>query len=276
MIEVCRKPASICKVIPDLERLTTPADVARFAESEKNAIEQRISTRGLDLRLARRSDIQAIQDFQAQRFAKGTLLEDGYVLYRIVRFGCAVIVENADGQIVGCNLCQSFDDPDRTLWGVRNSADPSVSGANLAAELASYTSFIGMLRGSRFRRGFFAPTNFGSAANSLNHVGFIAEALDFDVPGHQGPRFVVAMPLTPAGMRNNRIDVEKVLSFMDTHRAGDDYRTVASSDTQGLADMYANSPFRVVAFLKAGQRVTENSFFALPEKVLNLRKPQPW
>ena len=84
------------------------------------------------------------------------------------------------------------------------------------------------------------------------------------------------MPLTPAGMRNNRIDVEKVLSFMDTHRAGDDYRTVASSDTEGLADMYANSPFRVVAFLKAGQRVTENSFFALPDKVLNLPKPQPW
>ena len=131
--------------------------IAGFAESEKRAIEQRISALDLNLRLARRRDIPAIQEFQAQRFAKGTLLEDGYVLYRTIRFGCAVVVENADGRIVGCNLCQSFDDADRTLWGVRNSADASVSGANLAAEQANYTNLIGMLRGSCFRRGFFAP-----------------------------------------------------------------------------------------------------------------------
>jgi hypothetical protein len=276
MTEGCRKPASICNVLPDLERLTTPDQIAQFAESEKKAIEQRISALGLNLRLARRHDIPAIQDFQAQRFAKGTLLEDGYVLYRIIRFSYALVIENADGRIVGCNLCQAFDDPDRTLWGVRNSADSSVAGANLAAEMANYSSLIGMLRGSRFRRGFFAPGNFGSAANSLNHVGFIAEALDLDVPGHQGPRFVLVVPLTPAGLRNNRVDVEKVLSFMSTHRAGGDYRMVAASDQQGLADMYASSPFRVVAFLKAGQGVAENTFFALPEDVLDLPRTQPW
>jgi hypothetical protein len=276
MSYACRKPAYICKVLPDLEGLTTQEEIAGFAESEKRAIEQRIATLGLNLRPALRRDIPAIQEFQAQRFAKGTLLEDGYVLYRTIRFGCAVVVENADGRIVGCNLCQSFDDADRTLWGVRNAADTSVAGANLAAEQANYTSLIGMLRGSRFRRGFFAPGNFGSASNSLNHVGFIAEAFDHDVPGHEGPRFVLVMPLTPAGMRNNQIDIEKLLSFRDAHRAGHDYSTVAASDSQGLADMYANSPFRVVAFLKAGSGVAENTFFALPEHVLGLPKTRAW
>jgi hypothetical protein len=276
MTESCRKPASICKVLPELEGLRRPEEIAQFAEAEKKVIEQRVSALDLKLRLATRHDIKAIQEFQSQRFAKGTLLEDGYVLYRIIRFGCALVIENAAGQIVACNLNQGFDDADRTLWGVRNSVDSSVTGANLAAEQANYSSLVGMLRGSRFRRAFFAPTNLASASNLLNHVGFIAEDLDHNVPGHEGPRFVLVVPLTPAGLRNNQIDVGKVLAFMETHRAERDYRTVTASDHQGLAEMYAQSPFRVVAFLKAGQGVTENTYFALPEHHLGLPKPQPW
>jgi hypothetical protein len=276
MSEACRKPASICKTLPDLERLSTLEEIARFAEAEKKTIEQRISALGLKLRPAKRSDIKAIQELQSERFAEGTLLEDGYVLYRIVRFGCALVIENADGRIVACNLNQGFDDADRTLWGVRNSVDSSATGANLAAEMANYSSLIGMLRGCRFRRAFFAPSNFASASNLLNHVGFIAEDLDFDVPGHEGPRFVLMVPLTPAGLRNNQVDVEKVLLFMKTQAAGRDYRTVAASDHQGLADLYGQSAFKVVAFLKAGQGVTENTYFALPEHTLGLPKPQPW
>ena len=135
-----RKPASISKVLPDLERLTTPEENPQGLRSQRSEPSSRGFRRSiLIFRLARRRDIPAIQEFQAQRFAKGTLLEDGYVLYRTIRFGCAGVVENADGRIVGCNLCQSFDDADRTLWGVRNSADASVSGANLAAEQANYT-----------------------------------------------------------------------------------------------------------------------------------------
>jgi hypothetical protein len=40
--------------------------------------------------------------------------------------------------------------------------------------------------------------------------------------------------------------------------------------------MYANSPFRVAAFLKAGRGVAENTFFALPEDVLGLPAAQAW
>jgi hypothetical protein len=270
MTRHCRKPDLICKILPDLERLSESGEIAHFAEVEKKSIEKRISALGLKLRLATRQDIDAIQEFQARRFPKGTLLEDAYVLFRIIRFGYAPLIESVDGRIVACNLCEGYDDSDRTLWGIRNSVDPSVSGANLAAELANYSNFIGIQRGSRFRRAFVAPSNLASVANLLNHVGFIAESLDLNVPGHHGPRFVLVMPLTPAGVKNNRIDLEKMRRFMDTHRAGRDYVTLAASDLDGLVGMYSRTSFRVVAFLKADQDRGEHAFFALPADSLGL------
>lgn len=272
MIQAYRKPVAICNVLPDLEHLTTSEEIIRFVEAEKRSIEQRVSALGLHLRLATQQDIVAIREFQASRFPEGTLLEDPYVLFRVIRFGYAPLVESPDGRIVACNLCQGYDDPDRTLWGIRNAVDSSVSGANLAAELANYSNLIGMQRGSRFRRAFFSPSNYASAANLLNHVGFIAEALDLSVPGHHGPRFVLVMPLTPAGIKNNRVDLKKIGIFMDTHRAGHDYVTVAASNLERLVEMYAQTPFKVVAFLKAGQNFTEHTFFALPEGSLGFSR----
>jgi hypothetical protein len=272
MMKDCRKPAAICNVLPELELLEGSDEIARFADAEKKAIEQRVAALGLKLRLANEQDIETIQEFQASRFPKETLLEDAYVLFRIVRFGYAPLIESADGRTVACNLCEGYDDPGRTLWGIRNSVDPSVSGANLAAVLANYSNLIGMQRGSRFRRAFVSPNNHASAVNLLNHVGFIAESLSLSVPGHHGPRFVLVMPLTPAGMRNNRIDPEKLRLFMDTNRAGRDYATVPVSKVEQLADMYAGTPFRVVAFLKAREDRSEHAFFAVPKGSLGLTK----
>jgi hypothetical protein len=270
MIEVYRKPAAICNVLPDLEHVATSEAIAQFAQAEKKSIQQRVSALGLHLRLATEQDIEAIRQFQAHRFPCGTLLEDPYVLFRIIRFGYAPLIETPDGQIVACNLCQGYDDPDRTLWGIRNAVDSSVSGANLAAELAKYSNLIGMERGSRVRRAFVSPSNHASVANTLNHVGFIAEALDLNVPGLDGPRFTLAMPLTPAGVRNNRIDLDKISSFIDTHEAGKDYATLPASNLEKLVEMYGRTSFKVVAFLKAGQNLVQHTFFALPEDSLGL------
>jgi hypothetical protein len=270
MMKNYRKPAAICDVLPEVELLAGPDEIARFAEVEKKAIEQGVAALGLKLRLANEHDIEAIQKFQASRFPPGTLLEDGYVLFRIVRFGYAPLIESAGGRIVACNLCEGYDDPERTLWGIRNSVDPSVSGANLAAVLANYSSLIGMQRGARFRRAFVSPANHASAVNLLNHVGFIAESLNLAVPGHHGPRFVLVIPLTPAGMRNNRIDREKLLAFMDANRAGRDYMTVPISNLEALGELYASTPFRVVAFLKSYKNLGEHAFFAVPECSLGL------
>jgi hypothetical protein len=265
MVEVFRKPVAICSVLPELEHQTTSEEISQFVAAEKMSVEQRVSHLGLSLRLATEQDIEAMGEFQKSRFAKETLLEDPYVLFRIVRFGFAPLIVSSDGRIVGCNICQAYNDPDSTLWGMRNSVDSSVSGANLAADLAYYSSLIGMERGARFRRGFVSPGNFASAVNSLNHVGFIAESLKVNVPGHQGPRFILALPLTPAGVKNNRIDPEKIGVFMKAHRADRDYLTLPVCDLERLVQTYSETPFKVVAFLKAGADRAEHEFFALRE-----------
>jgi hypothetical protein len=271
MTKSYRKPFAICKHQPELEDLTTPAQIRQFIEAEKTTIEKRVSALGHHLRLATQTDIESISDLQSKCFPKGTLLEDSYVLYRITRFGYAPVVEAADGRIVACNLSEGYDDPCRTLWGIRNTVDAPVSGANLGVEMVMYSSLMGMERGRRVRQGFISPYNFAALANALNHTGFIINAFHLKIPGHQGPRFVAAMPLTPAGLLNNRIDSEKMRAFIETHRAGTDYAIAAASDVEGLVHMYARTPFRIVAFLKA-----EHAFLAVPENELGMESVGTW
>jgi hypothetical protein len=261
-----RKPSAICRVSPELEALASPDAVAAFVAAEKRRLEAQVAALGLRLRLATLADIDAIQQLQASRFASGTLVEDAYVLFRIVRFGFAPLVETPGGLIVACAISQGHDDPDRTTWGIRNSVDPSVSGSNLAAVLATYSCLLGMERGSRLRRAFVSPGNHASLANVLNHVGFIAETFAPTVPGHVGPRFILAMPLTPGGVRNNGIDHDKVRTFMAEHKEGRDYVVVPCGNLDELAALYRETPFRVVAFLRAA----EDAFLALPRERLGI------
>src|SRR5690349_9025342 len=109
-----RKPEAICTLSPMLESISSPADVAQYVAGEKRAIERRVAELGYRLRLATVADIDAVQAFQRSRFAEGTLLEDAYVLYRIIRFGCVVLIEDAKRRIVACVLSEGNDDAERT------------------------------------------------------------------------------------------------------------------------------------------------------------------
>ena len=266
-----RKPEAICDVDPGVENLTSPEQVALFVDSQKKRIEQKIAALGLRLRFATRDDIDAIQELHRKFFPAGTSLENPYALFRIVTYGCAPMIETAEGRLVACNISESYDDPERTTWGIRTAVDPSVSRHNLGAELGTYACVTGMARGARMRHAFVAPTNLSSAANVLNYVGFTVEDFDLNIPGH-GPRFVLTMQLTPAGIRNNRIDLDKTRAFLDSHQDGRDFAVVACTDEEGLTRMYRHTPFRIVAFLKAGFHSQEPCFLALPES--RLRVPQ--
>ena len=264
-----RKPEAICDVEPGIEHLVSPEQIALSVRSQKEKIEQKIAALGLRLRFATRDDIDAISELQLKSFPPGTTLEDPYVLFRIVTYGYAPILETADGRIVACNICEGYDDPERTAWGIRITVDPSVSQHNLGADLATYTCLVGIERGSRVRRAFLSPTNLRSAANILNYVGYTAENFDLNIPGH-GPRFVVTLQLTPAGIRNNRIDLDKARAFMNSHQVGRDFAVVACADVDGRTRMYRDTPFKVVGFLKASAHSQEPRFLALPESRLRV------
>jgi len=137
--------------------------------------------------------------------------------------------------------------------------------------LVNYTCLMGMERGSHIRRGLLNPTNFGSASNFLNYVGYLCESFNPDLPGF-GPRFTVALPLTPGGVRNNRIDLDKVKVFVNTHEPEKDYLIADCTDLDKITWMYDRTPFKVVAFLKGDANSKENRFLALPKDILGFPK----
>jgi hypothetical protein len=260
-----RKPAALCAVVPGVERITRAEDVRLFIAAGKQEIEDRIARLGLRLRMAAWPDEAAIREFHARCWPPGhSTLEEPSLLFRILSWGFVPIVETADGRIVACNINESYDDAARTSYGVRITVDPAVAGHNLGAELARYSSLIGMERGSKVRRALVGLTNYSSVANILNHVGFVADAFHDGVPV-PGPRFGIALPLSPAGLMNNRIDVEKTRAFVEAHTPGRDYVLVGCADTARIAELYARTPFRIAAYLKPGVVADEHTFVALPE-----------
>ncbi|MBW1800156.1 MAG: GNAT family N-acetyltransferase [Deltaproteobacteria bacterium] len=266
--KIFRKPEAICRYSEGAERITTPEEVTRFIASGKREIEQRVSELGFHLRLATLDDVDAIRKLHLRCFPpETTSLEDPYVLFRIMSFGYAPVIEGSDGLVLGCNICEGHDDMDRTAYGVRITVDPSAAGHNLGAELVNYACLIGMERGSGIRRGLLNPTNYGSASNFLNYVGYLGESFKPDLPGF-GPRFMVALPLTPAGIISNRIDFQKLKVFMETHQQGRDFLLTGCEDLEGITRMYEKTPFRVAAFIKEGTLSEENTFFSLPKDVL--------
>jgi predicted RNA-binding protein len=259
-----RKPPAICAMVPEVEHITQPNDIARFIASEKQQIEGRVTALDLRLRMATWDDLETIRQFHARWWPAGhPTLEEPSLLFRILGFGFVPLVEAPDGRVVACNINEGCDDTDRTSYGVRITVDPTAAGHNLGAELARYSALLGMERGSRVRRGSVGLTNYSSAANTLNHVGFVAAAFYEDFPVH-GARFDLALPLTPGGVTNNRIDLDKTRIFLDTHEPERDYVLVKCPDASRLAEMYRQTSFRVVAFLKAGIGTPDNTFLALP------------
>jgi hypothetical protein len=259
-----RKPAAICRCSEAWEKPMNEEERTAFIQTRKREIEKRVSALGLRVRLARVGDMEGILDLHLRCFPPGTAsLESPYVLHRILSYGYAPVIENGQGLILGANVCVGYDDPERTAYGVRITVDRSVAGHNLGAELVNYSCLIGMERGSRLRRGLLAPTNYGSASNFLNHVGYVCESFHPDLPGF-GPRFIVALPLTPGGVLNNRIHPEKLAAFVREREEGRDYRLLDPADLDGIVRCYEASPFRIAAFCGKDGRFEDNRFLALP------------
>ncbi len=258
-----RKPAEICRFSDDWEH---PREgLAGFIDSQKREIEDRVAGLGLRLRLARPGDMDGVMDLHRRCFPpETTSLESAYVLHRILSYGYAPVIEDAAGVIVGANVCVGYDDPDRTAYGVRITVDRAVAGHNLGAELVNYACLMGMERGSRLRRGLLAPTNYGSASNFLNYVGYVCESFHPELPGF-GPRFIVALPLTPGGVRNNRIDLDKLDAFVRAREEGLDFRLLDPLDLEEIDRCHRESPFRIAAFCKKGRFFEDNRFVALPK-----------
>ncbi|MFH1134775.1 MAG: hypothetical protein V1816_01680 [Pseudomonadota bacterium] len=263
-----RKPECLCRIDPELETILEADRVLQFANLAQDRLVDEARRAGLRLRRAVSGDMDLITDLLGRCFLPDTpSLENQYSLHLILTYGYAAVLESPGGRLEGCNICAGYDDPDRTAFGIRVAVDQAAGGRNLGALLVSYTSLEGMKRGARLRRGLLSPTNFGSGANFLNHVGYLGESYHPCLPSF-GPRFVVVLPLTPAGIGNNRIDQEKMLEFIDQGEPEKDYRLIDCENLDLISDTYNNTDFRVAAFVKKGMLSDRNQLLALAKSAL--------
>ena len=265
-----RKPEKICNFSIKWENLKTEEELKEFITSYKKEINSKFQKLGLYLRKPQIEDIRIIEEFFKRIFPPDTItLEGPYVLYRIIMFGLSALLFNKNGNLVGCNICHVYNDSQKTLYGIRVGVDKTVAKHNIAALLITYTSLMGMERGAKIRRALLSPTNYASASNLLNHVGYICETFYPDLPGF-GPRFGMVLPLTPGGLKNNRIDYEKIKKFVNKGSNGQDYVIIECENIESIFKIYNNTSFRVVAFLKAGIVSKENYLLALPKEELGI------
>lgn len=260
-----QKPKEICCYSPELEAVISIDEVKCFAKNAQNEIEQTISEIGLTLRRAELRDYSAIHKLLAERFNPPTTSQISfYDAYRSIRHGYSVVLEDSEGQIVGYDYSLGYDDDDKTSFGLNIAIAQSWSGYKLQTLVSTYTSLIGMERGARIRRGIVHPSNYTSLHNLLNNTGFLCEQFFPRLPGFESSRFILSFGLTPAGMMNNRVDIEKALKFIQEKKEGIDYRLVECDNEKAIADLYEKTSFRVVAFVKEGLVSDKNLLLAVP------------
>ncbi|MBK9248512.1 MAG: hypothetical protein IPM69_10455 [Ignavibacteria bacterium] len=265
-----RKPHQICRVSPELEHIQAIEDIREFVKNEKAEIEQTINNIGLTLRRAELKDFSGIRQLLCKRFNPDTAAQISfYDAYRSIRHGYTMVLEDKDGQIVGYDYSLGYDDDDKTSFGLNIAIHPDWAGYKLKTIVSIYTSLLGMERGSRIRRGIVHPNNLISLHNLLNNTGFLCEHFYGYLPGFESSRFILSFSLTPAGLMNNRIDMDKLLDYINVAKEGEDYKLVECDDEPALEEMYNSTTFRVVAFVREGALTEKNLLFAVPHELMN-------
>lgn len=267
-----RKPLEICAVSWRWESATTPGEAARFVAFRKRQIDHELGRLGLRVRAAVLEDIPALRDLYLERLRPTPARRiNGFELYRLVRFGGALVLETRQGgEIVGLELASEYGGGgDRTVSSAGVAVHPALAGHNLGALLLTSSSLCGMQSGATARRGIVHPCNYASLANAINHFGSLCDGFYREFLDWGEPRFTLCCPLTPGGLTNNRVDPRKLASFLADARPGVDYELVSCDDVDGIDRLYRETDFRVAALLKpeggAGPRLV-----ALPASRLGI------
>lgn len=256
-----RKPLEICNADPVIEKVVA-ADYPSFATQCKNGIAQDIAALGVTLRDAAITDMPAIKQLLSDRFG-GVIQEqlNEYELFRHLRFGCSVVVESADKAILGACIDMEYGDKDQSVFSSYIAVDPQLAGHGISARLSTYTSLTGMEQGFKLKRGLISPYNFKSVKNLLNRTGYYFEEFYNDLMGEDTPRFLITEKLTPGGIFNSNIALDKVDRYIQENERGEDYELVRCIDIAGIAKLYSETALKIAAFIP-GKEDAEHQFFA--------------
>lgn len=265
-----RKPAEICKFDPAYEAITDNDAMKAFAREHIAELDAYLASLGFRMRPATLEDIPAMKRLMADLFNAAAQKSTGE-LYKMIRFGGTdtIVIEDGAGELMGFDLCTCYGGESRMALGNMVGVALNQAGKKLGLVLEQYSFLGNMLHDMRVRGGGVKPNNYNSMHMLFNQMGYLGEVYLSGQLGAAEPRILLAFPITPAGFMNNRVDLEKVVRFMDTTTRDTDFRTVLCEDFDAVEKMYFESDFRVVAFLPKGKAADENMLFALPQQMLH-------
>ncbi len=270
---IYQKSAAICRDDERYLRLTSPEDIAQFVESEQQQFVRRLADCRLRLRPAAPTDLNPIADHIAKQFGAITVAQVSYYfLYQTVHFGLSFVVEDMAGSMVGYYLGALYDDPAKTLFSTLVCVKPEYTKRRIGSDLLRYAAFEAIKRGSRQRRSIVRPHNYPSVCAGLNHLGYVMDTFSTrfypHISGPDSHLFVTIQPLTVRGLFNNQIDDAKLAIFIRAGQPNIDYKLIECRDVEGIARLYEQADFKIVAFLRPDALNDQPQFVALPVAAL--------
>ncbi len=225
------------------------ATSAQTIQAALTNLEKDFRTDGLQIRMATRHDAEEIVTFRDSRFdAPGRYTP--YWMYHLTTYGNSVVVCDAHQTIVGCFLEVSYADSLKTSSHVMAAVSPTVAGKRIAARMSRYISLKALQARRYVAQGTIAPNNYSSLVGMLNYASAVLTSYHDDFCGF-GARFFYTIPLTVECIVQQTIEQAVLQHMIDAEKiATEKIRFVEADNIMQIKEMYANSPFRIVAALK--------------------------
>ena len=266
-----QKPEYICQ---DRNNLNFNSDKSVFISQYKKNIEGYFKENGFYTKLATISDTGRLDSFIRscyEIFGKDVKNDvSPYDIYRFSKFGNSIILEDAQNKLAGCIFEIGYDTPERPSYTIRLAIDPAINGKNFGFYLTEYSCLLAMERGSLVKRGLMETDNIASCTILVNKMGWICDGFEQNLSCGIDNGFTISLPLTPQGFTSNRIDNNKLLNYINSHKIDSDYLLIDADNIEKISALYETNAFRVVAVIRKGKISDNDLFFALPVEELNI------
>ncbi len=262
------KPKSICQKLNEWEKSILLLDNHAFIKVYKEKIKETINSYGLSLRLANLSDIEPVYDFIISRFNKEYIDDvSKYDLFRFIEYGHGIIVEDSQNKMLGCLFEVGYEKKWKISYSLRLGIDETLKGKGLAKLLTVYSCLLAMERGAQLKIGLISIDNLASLHIHVNQVGWLIDKFYYNLDS-LGLSFEFSLPLTPESLLRNRIDLNKVNTYIEENVEGIDYLLINYDDVETIKSVYHNSEFKIAAIITKDFKGDKPQFFALPVKML--------
>lgn len=254
----CYKPPELCQRLPFILREVADWPLDQFLAAQERLYLQKLRAQHLTAHLATRADVTELMALRDAQFSVPNSYTTHW-LYHLLEHGTCLLLRNAAGELVGYKFEATYAQPSggSVSFTAGTAVHPRYNGLGLGRILIGYSHLLAMQKGATHNRGIIDIVNYRSVANFVNAFGGIFIDFEPDFKGY-GPRLIYEIPLDGAYYGRQAIDFEAVRTLVHRASAALPYRLIRCDDVAALTDLYAHTPYRVVALL--------------PPEVLNSRR----